>query len=453
MGAAQARRPNLVFFFPDEMRRQALGFAGEDPVQTPNLDRFAQQGLYLPHTTATFPVCTPYRGMMMTGQYPHRTGITNNANSTRPNVFLHRDETCVTDVLHDAGYHVGYVGKWHLTHPHEPYLPQDGREAVKWDEFTPPEDRHHIDFWYAYNAYDDHLRPRYWSTHAPRDGYHYVNQWSPEHDTDVAIQYLENEGGALRDPDKPFALWVSLNPPHPPYAKVPEKYRQRYADKTIDELLLRKNVRFEGDGRQARTAARDYFAAVTGVDEQLGRFLAALKRLGLEEDTIVVFTSDHGDMMGSQGLIGKPYPFEEAFSVPMIIRWPGKIAAGRVDDLLLTTPDLMPTLLAMVGCGDRIPEKVQGADRSGFILGHGGGERPAYAPYFDSTEGGHRGVRTHRHTLILGKRSSHQAIRLFDNVADKYQTRKIADHEPQLVASLTAATHAWLTRVGDPWRP
>lgn len=451
--AAQKRPPNLVFFFPDEMRRQAMGFVGEDPTVTPNIDRFAQQGIYLPHATATFPVCTPWRGMMMTGRFPNQTGIVNNANSTRPDVFLHRHERCVTDVLHEAGYHIGYIGKWHLTHPHEPYLPQDGRTAVKWDEFTPPEDRHNIDYWYAYNAYDDHLRPRYWANGTARDQFHYVDDWEPQHDTDVAIRYLENQGGTIRDPNKPFALWVSCNPPHPPYSKVPERYRSLYAGKTSDDVLQRKNVRYEGEGAGAKKWATDYFAAIHGVDEQFGRLLATLQRLGLEENTIVLFTSDHGDMMGSQGLIGKPYPYEEAFSIPMLIRWPGHIQAGRVDDLLLTTPDLMPTLLSMLGCGSRIPSAVQGADRSSLILGAGQSERPWFAPYLDSTDGGHRGVRTHRHTLVLGKRGTVDAVRLFDNQADRYQLHNLADSRPGLVAKLTDATHSWLERVGDPWQP
>lgn len=451
--AVRPKTPNLLFFFPDQMRRQALGFVGEDPVLTPNLDRFAGQGLYLPQATATFPVCTPWRGMMMTGRFPHLTGITNNANSTRPDVYLRRDEECVTDVLHDAGYHVGYIGKWHLTSPHMPYLPQEKRvDDVKWDEFTPQEDRHHIDFWYAYNCYDDHLRPRYWTSNAVRDGYHYVNQWSPEHETNRAIEYLENKDGRVRDPGRPFALWVSLNPPHPPYRKVPDQYRERYKGKTWKELLRRGNVRLEGMGASARDSVLDYFAAVSGVDEQFGRILEALDRLNLAEDTIVVFTSDHGDMMGSQGLMGKPYPYEEAFSIPMLFRWPGKIAAGKSDDLLIGTADLMPTLLGLVSGGANLPRKVQGVDYSGILLGRNGGARPNSAFYLDSSDGGHRGVRTHTHTLVLGRGQKEASIRLYDNRKDPFQLENLAAGRRALTDELAADAHRWLDRIGDPWR-
>lgn len=450
----KSKPPNLLFFFPDQMRRQAMGFVGEDPVLTPNIDRFARDGIYLPHATATFPVCTPWRGMMMTGRFPHATGITNNANSTRPAVYLRREEECITDVLHQAGYHTGYIGKWHLTHPHAPYIPQDNREDdIKWDEFTPKEDRHHIDFWHAYNAYDDHLRPRYWDTESKRDEYRYVDQWSPEHETNLAIRYLENQGGAMRDPAKPFALWLSLNPPHPPYAKIPAHLRERYQGKTWRDLLRRGNVRFEGMGAKSRDAVLDYFAAVSGVDEQFGRLLATLDRLNLAEDTIVVFTSDHGDMMGSQGLMSKPYPYEEAFSIPMIIRWPGRIAADRTDDLLLGTPDLMPTLLSLMGEKARIPLQVQGVDYSGILLGQSGVPRPGSAFYLDSTDGGHRGIRTHKHTFVLGHgRNGEPRARLYDNEVDRYQLNNIADAFPKLTAEFTTATRQWLDRIGDPWQ-
>ena len=452
--SSSRKSPNLVFFFPDQMRRQAMGFVGEDPVLTPHIDRFAREGIYLPHATSTFPVCSPWRGMMMTGRFPHATGIINNANSTRPQVYLRREERCITDVLHDAGYHIGYIGKWHLSHPYAPYIPQDQRENdVKWDEFTPKEDRHHIDFWYGYNAYDNHLQPRYWDNDAKRDGYHTVDQWSPEHETDLAIRYLENRNGAMRDPAKPFALWLSVNPPHPPYEKIPAKLRERYKGLSWRDLLKRDNVRFEGMGERSRDAVLDYFAAVSGVDEQFGRLLATLDQLNLTEDTIVVFTSDHGDMMGSQGLMSKPYPYEEAFGIPMIIRWPGRIAAGRTDDLLLGTPDLMPTLLSLMGEKAHIPRQVQGMDYADILLGRTGVARPDSAFYLDSTDGGHRGIRTHRHTFAIGHGvNGEPRMRLYDNQADRYQLNNLASSSPKLAAEFSQATQDWLDRIGDPWQ-
>lgn len=447
------KRPNLLFIFPDQMRRQAMGFVGEDPVMTPNIDRLAREGMYLPQATSTYPLCTPWRGMMMTGRFPPATGLVHNANSSRPSVYLRRNEECITDVLHQSGYSIGYVGKWHLTHPHAPFLPQDQRENdIKWDEFTPKEDRHHIDFWYGYNAYDAHLRPRYWTTNAGRNDFHYVDQWSPEHETDIAIRYLENEDGAMRNPNAPFALWMSINPPHSPYAQIPPHLRERYRGKSWKDLLNRKNVRIEGMGANARAAVLDYFAAISGVDEQLGRIMDTLSRLNLENDTIVVFTSDHGDMMGSHGLMSKPYAYAEAFEIPLIFRWPGHIPAGASDNLLIGSADLMPTLLGLMGLQSAIPRQVQGINFSDVLLGRPFSARPTSTLYMDESDGGHRGVRTDRYTLVLSQgRGGEPRVRLFDNRADRYQLNDIAPSHAKVVAELSTEVQRWLDHIGDHW--
>lgn len=451
--APSAKRPNLLFIFPDQMRRQAMGFVREDPVLTPNIDRLAREGMYLPQATSTYPLCTPWRGMMMTGRFPPATGLVHNANSSRPNVYLRRSEECITDVLHQAGYSIGYIGKWHLSHPHAPYLPQDQRENdIKWDEFTPKEDRHHIDFWHAYNAYDEHLRPRYWTTDAGRNDYRYIDQWSPVHETDIALQFLENKGGRMRKADAPFALWMSLNPPHSPYAQLPPRLRERYHGKSWKDLLNRENVRLEGLGANARSAVLDYLAAVSGVDDQVGRVLESLSRLNLENDTLIVFTSDHGDMMGSHGLMSKPYAFAEAFEIPLIFRWPGHIAAGTSDNLLIGTADLMPTLLGLMELKSAIPPQVQGINYADVLLGLPFASRPTSALYMDESEGGHRGVRTDRYTLVLSQgRGGEPRARLFDNQADRYQLHDIAATHPETVARLSAEVQRWLDHIGDSW--
>ena len=257
----------------------------------------------------------------------------------------------------------------------------------------------------------------------------------------------------MRDPGKPFALIASMNPPHPPYAKVPDRYLQRYAGRSSRDLLRRPNVRFDGPGADADAAGVQYFSAINGVDEQFGRALAALDRLGLARDTLVLLTCDHGDMMGSHGLMGKPFPYEEAFNIPMVFRWPGKIAPGRSDDLLIGTPDLMPTLLGLLGLGQATPRQARGTDYAPLLLDTGPVSRPSTALYIDSTTGGHRGVRTRTHTLVLGKGlKGEPPVRLFDNVNDPYQMRNLADDRPDLAAPLRAETFAWLQRIGDPWR-
>jgi arylsulfatase A-like enzyme len=454
-------RPNILFVFPDQFRRQAVGFLGEDPVLTPNLDRFAEESCVLTHAVSTRPVCSPYRAMLLTGKYPHANGVVGNCNSNtvQHGNYLSAEEVCLSDVLHAAGYHQGYIGKWHLDPPtedHNAYTEGPRGDGVVWDTYTPVERRHHFDFWHTYGCCDRHLSPHYWQTDAALHERIDVDEWSVKHETDAAIAYIRNDDGRQRDPDKPFSLIISHNPPHPPYAAVPKEYIRPYEAMTLPELANRENFDPDAIGgeERARATLRHYFAAVTGVDEQFGRLLSALNDEGLSENTIVVFTSDHGDMLGSHGLIGKDVWYDESFRVPMMVRWPWRIATGP-DDLLIGTPDLMPTLLGLVGEGDRIPDDVQGADMSPALLG-ATVERPTSVLYYTSPPGrtdiGRRGVLTHSHTFVIerGANGEEQTI-LHDHAADPYQLANVAGREPDLVGELESEVYRWCSRIDDPW--
>jgi len=454
------KHPNLVFVFPDEYRPQALGFLGQDPVRTPNLDRFAAQSLVLTHAVSNRPLCSPYRAMLLTGKYPHANGVLTNCNSkTRPyDNFLRESDRCLSDVLHEAGYSQGYVGKFHLDCPieaHYPYTEGPRRNGVAWDAYTPPGPRRHgFDFWHSYGCCDWHLNPHYWVGEAKVDERIEPGKWSVEHETDVAVEYIHNPAGRHRDPDRPFSLFVSYNPPHMPFDEVPARYVDLYDGRTPEELLNRPNVRLEGYGASARKDVKGYFAAVTGVDDQFGRILRALDEEGLADDTIVVFASDHGEMMGGHARMGKVAWYDESLLTPFILRWPGRVPARR-DDLLLSVPDIMPTLLEMTGLADAIPPEVQGTSRAGIFLG-GEGDRPASALYLnagpDDPAGGARGVRTHRHTFVIERLpEGGERTWLFDNEEDPFQLANVAADRPDLVERLTKETNGWLVKTGDPW--
>ncbi len=448
------------------MRKHAIGFEGEDPVVTPNLDSFAKESVILTHATSTSPVCSPYRAMLFTGKYPHGNGVLVNVNSLsspRGN-FLKDGERCFSDVLKDEGYSQGYIGKLHL-HAPDPNPPYDYGQGplaggVVWDAWTPPgPGRHGFDFWYSYGTANNHLAPHYWTGDGDAKSSRVdIDEWSVKHETDVAIRYIENEDGSYRDEAKPFSLFVSHNPPHSPYDKVPPEYLEYYDDRTNEELLNRSNVRFEGRGKEAREHAKNYFAAVTGIDEQFARILETLERRGLKDNTIVVFTSDHGEMMGSHGLMEKSVWYGESLRVPFIVRWPACLKP-RKDDLLIGSADIYPTLLGLMGFAESIPAACEGSNYAETIA-TGSGPRPESAfylcmpsrpePPIDAVD--RRGVFTHAYTFAVEYGpQARPLLYLFDDREDPYQLRNIASDRPEVVRRMKAEFHAWLRRTNDPW--
>lgn len=454
------KQPNVIFVFPDQMRGSAMGFLGEEPVITPRLDAFAKESLVLTQAASVYPVCSPYRAMLMTGKFPHASGVVSNCtnHSFAHGVELRQSDRCWSDVMADAGYSLGYIGKWHLEGPKEPYVESyNNREDIAWNEWTPPERRHGFGFWHAYNTYDRHMAPWYWTTDMSREDRLKVEQWGPEHEADTAIQFLTNSDGSYRDPDKPFALVVSMNPPHTPYHMYPEKYQTAMSEISDEELFARPNIPAEGTqfGDSYRKNIRNYLTMIHGVDEQFGRILDALEAEGLAEDTIVVFTSDHGDCLGINNQQTKNNHYEESMRVPFLVRRPGEIPARR-DDLLFSNIDIYPTLLDLAGLGGDIPAEVQGESRAGWFR-TGEGDRPTSQPYmkmpFEAPEWGRRGVRTERYTLMLERMPDQPTTTaLFDRDADPFQLQNIAEDQTETVDRLIREElEPWLKRMGDPW--
>ncbi len=347
------KKPNLLFVMADQFRNHSLGFMGQDPVITPNFDRMAKEGQYLTNAISSYPVCTPFRAMMVTGRFPVSTGMTFNCLEGL-GMELRRGEYCIGDVLKEKGYRTGYIGKWHLEMPSKNLSenPKD-KPTEGSDAWTPPGPRRHgFDFWYAYNTGRAHFNPNYWTGDSPEKIVK-KNTWSVEHETDVAIDFIKKGG---KKQDRPFALFVSWNPPHPPYV-APRDKASLYDE---DKIKFRPNVK-EDTVKNLNLVQRNYFAAVTSCDENFGRLLNTLDEQGLSENTIVVFTSDHGEMLGSQGMMQKDIWYEEAINIPFLIRWPDRIKRGE-NDMLMGPFDMMPTLLGLMGFEP--PESCQGDDMS-----------------------------------------------------------------------------------------
>ncbi len=463
--------PNLVFVFPDQYRIQALGcwsqsrFAGSlrgggDPVETPNLDALARDALVLTRATSTAPVCSPFRGMLFTGCYPERSGVPTNCGHDRPDCRLDITRETFSTVLARNGYDCGYIGKYHLDFPtcFDPRRPD--WYPGGWDVYTPPERRHGFRYWHSYGTFDVHKDPHYWNEAGERID---PGCWSPRHEAEVARDFIRNRNGE-RDPEAPFALFVAMNPPHTPNDSLDdceEEDLRRYADKAPEELLVRPNVDFT---TPAVRRAAYYFAQVTGVDRAFGRIVAALDEAGIADDTIVVFTSDHGELLASHGREGKNRIHTECFDVPFLLRYPGVVRA-RTDDLLFTPVDIMPTLLGLMGLS--APDGIDGADRSPLWCDDQAAARPESALFMrnqpgpQDDQGMHRGyrpaargIKTQRHTLVFEDLATGGTPVLYDDDADPYQQHPLPiEAEATLVDDLVARLAAHCKIANDPWRP
>ncbi|MBL7965936.1 MAG: sulfatase [Prolixibacteraceae bacterium] len=458
VSAQKQPQPNLIFIFPDQMRAQSMGFVGEEKVKTPVIDRFAGESIYFSNAVSNYPVCSPTRAMIMTGQYPLRNKVFANCTSATAKFGCELPETakCWSDVLKDHGYSLGYIGKWHLDSPHEPFVnTSNNLGEVKWNEWCPKERRHGFSFWHAYGTYDQHLRPMYWDTEDKREDFKYYDEWGPEHEANRAIDYIQNKNGNLRESGKPFALVISMNPPHTAYDQVPQKYKDLYKDMSVETLITKPNIPAAGTkwGDHYRKNIKDYYACISGVDEQFGRILRALKDAGLEENTIVVFTSDHGDCLGMHEEVTKNNPYEESMRVPLLIRFPATLKP-RHDNILISTPDLYPTLLGLMNLASSIPSEVDGTDYSKYLI-RGKGAKPSSQWYMKvdnaSKESGIRGVRTDRYTYVVNKKNGEKNVMLFDRKNDPYQLTNIATENPKLTETLDKELVVWLKKYNDPW--
>lgn len=351
------KKQNLLYIFADQWRYEAMGCHGADCVMTPSMDQFAGESMRFTHAYSTFPLCSPHRASLMTGKYPFCTGVWTNCKiGLEEKVMLRPQETCIGDVLKAAGYKTGYIGKWHLDASELNFNVHPESGADNWDAYTPPgERRHGFDYWLSYGACDQHIDPHYW-----RDSKTQIRpgKWSAEYETDQAIAFMEQ----MRERDEPFALFLSYNPPHLPYELVPEEYYKQYREAEVE---FRENVPEGMRTGVLETQTRQYFAAVTGIDCQFGRICDYLREYGMEEETLVFLSADHGEMLGSHGLMSKNVWYEESIHIPFMVRQKGRILPG-VNEHIFSSPDHMPTVLGLLGL--TIPDTCQGVNFAGDIL-------------------------------------------------------------------------------------
>ena len=423
--AQTATRPNILFIMPDQLRAQSLGYAGNSDVRTPNLDRLAAASVVFRKTFANTPVCCPARANILTGTYAHRNGMT--ANDLR----LRESETSIAEILGRAGYRTGFVGKWHL----------DGGQRMP--GFVPPGPRRQgFEFWAANECSHAHFNTQYF-----RDSPEAIpmKKFEAEGWTDLGIEFLQS----YKKDSRPFFLAIQMGPPHDPY-KAPEEYSKLYDP---EKLRMRPNWQ-EKQGVPGPKQIAEYYGMITAVDHQVGRLLKTLDDVGIAENTIVLVSSDHGDMLGSQGLRLKRKPWEESIGIPGILRYPAK-AKARQTDCIFTQVDFAPTLLGL--CGIKVPGNMQGVDLSRVVLGQKQDEPDSaffqiFGPFQgDGTDDGWRGVRTHNYMYA---RWETKPWVLYDLKNDPYQQKNLVDDpgSKAILADMEKRLASWMKRTGDSWK-
>lgn len=439
-----ADKPNVVVCFCDQLRAFEVGCYGGKPVKTPNMDAFAAQGVRFETACTNNPVCTPARSILLSGQYTRTcAGELGNCGEPEPGRAIFPNTT-IAEAFKAAGYRTGLIGKWHIR-PHP--------RAVGFDSAFFPHHSHR----YTGQTYFD-----------SDGGSCVIEGFAPQAEAEALRRFLATE------PGRPFFLYYNISQPHMPLADMPERYRQMYSPGRVS---LRPNVFVDGqpayDAKwfaiylwdylyyekhlphtaelpkcfNIRHLTSLYYGSVTWADDQLGELMRHLAAAGLDENTIVVFTADHGDNLGSHHLFNKDRLYEESIRIPMMYRWPKALKPRVVDSQVVSLVDVMPTLLALAEVG--VPDGVQGTDVSSVLRGEKQtvGENAA----FIETTQGPVGIRTPTHLYGVNKRKDgsrttdviSDRFMFFDLTRDPMQEHNLADESSATADALRERVLQW----------
>ncbi len=396
-----SKKPNIVYVLTDQWRAQAFGYSGDPNVKTPNIDALATESINFKNAISVCPVCTPHRASLLTGKFPTTTGMFMN------DLYLPAEEYCMAEMFKESGYDTAYIGKWHL----------DGHGR---DQFIPAERRQGFDYWKVLECTHDYNNSFYYDGDDPTlkkwEGYDAYAQ------TKDAIQYIENH----KSKEEPYLLFIGYGGPHFPHHSAPEELKALYPE---NELKLRDNVTEEFE-EKARKELQGYYGHCTAIDACIGDLQKAIEKNGEAENTIFIFTSDHGEMMGSQGKrpYAKQVPWDESVCVPFLIKMPGASNdQARVIETPLNTTDILPTLLGLADIEK--PDGIEGEDLSQHIVEENELEDRAVlfmsvAPFADAhvIVKAYRGIRNARYSYV---RNSDGPWLLYDNQEDPYQMKNL----------------------------
>jgi len=421
----EAGKPNVIYVLTDQWRAQATGYAGDENARTPNLDQLAEEGVNLINAVSTCPSCTPYRASLLTGMYSTTHGLLLN------DILLDPDSESMAKIYKKAGYNTAYWGKWHLGGPYRlAYTSEANRQGF--DYWKAMECTHnYLDSWY-YEGNDRNRKK--W------DGY----------DAHEQAKDLCNYISDHADDEKPFLAVMSLGPPHDPYHEVPGKYLDMYADPA--SIVLRDNVP-EEHKEKAQKMLQGYYAHIAALDEAMGWIMHEIENAGIKDNTLLIFTSDHGDMVGSRGMMYKSNPWDESILVPFLLKYPDAVAGKRTIEMPMGTPDILPTMLGL--CGISTDIDFEGSDFSDIITGKQEEFDNAALitnPTKNVVNKEFRGIRTKRYTYV---EDLNGPWLLYDNGKDPLQSTNLIEEKGNdaLKAELKGELDTALIKANDEFLP
>jgi len=451
-----SKKTNILFIQSDKHRFDALAVNGHPVAKTPNLDKLAAEGMNFSHAFCPVPLCCPARASLHVGAWPHQHQQIANWDSDAGR--SHKPMRTLGQCLRDAGYHLGFLDKWHVSQDknpgHEDYGFHEVAEMWRYNEWRreqglPDMPKPKDDFFkFYYGGVDEHARPEQTRLH-----------WAADKTIDMLHRFSEQE--------KPFAIF--WEPPEPHLPCYPSRYwmdqfkpedippwpgafddlknkpfgqRQQRMDWGIENWTWEENW--------APFVAR-YFAIIAELDHQIGRIIKELDKLGLRENTMVVYTTDHGDSTGDHGLIDQHYIlYDCVFRVPMIVRWPKVIQAGQTsDEFVCNALDIARTMVDI--SGETAPETFTGNSLLPIFDGTGGTGREDIYGQYDNNQFGlctQRCVRDRRWKYIWTATDTDE---LYDLEADPGEVNNLihSGYDDEL-ARLRSRLIYWMEKEKDP---
>ena len=423
-------KPNIVYILTDQWRSTALGYAGNPDVKTPHLDAFAKEAVNFTNAVSVTPVCTPHRAALLTGKFPTTTGMILN------DIHLPSEEVTMAEIFKAEGYNTAYWGKWHLDgHGRSAYIPKERRQG--------------FEYWKALECSHNYTKMPYYDNDNPEKKH--WKGYSPFAIVKDANHYFEK----YTNDKTPFLAVIALGTPHYPHHSAPQKYKEMYP---LDSLSLNPNIPDQLK-EKSRKELQGYYAHATATDEAIGSVLKKLKALHLMDNTIIVFSSDHGEMMGAHGIrpFVKQLAWKESSGVPFLIYQPKNDKnKGKIVNAPLTTPDILPTLLALADIkipafieGENIADLVENpnpnADRAALMMN--------VIPFASNNKHSEfRAIKTKQYTFIDQLKGENL---LFDDVKDPYQMNNLwgnPDYK-NIQKDLEGKLKTSLTNIGDTFQP